>query len=146
MGDDVAVKANGFVEFMVPKGTRLMDPTKIQWPVEGESGNDQGRRFSHDTRVRVPLVGDKTIVADMRSLLPAIMLSVFGIGAEFGLLTMLGGQLSAEPGWVHWTVRVVVGFLAASVLVYTVTRTIALASTSDPGSSLAPDTKTAAMP
>ncbi len=59
---------------------------------------------------------------------------------------MLGGQLSAEPGLVHWTVRFAVALLAAFVLVYTVTRTMALASTTDPGSSLAPKTKTAAMP
>ncbi len=147
-GGDVTVKANGFVELMVPKETRLMDPTKVKigGPVNGESGNDKGRSFRHDTWVRVPLVGDKTIVADMRSLMPAIMISVFGIGAEFGLLTVLGGQLSAEPGLVHWTVRIVVALLAVFVLVYTVTRTNALASTTSPGSSLAPDTRTAAMP
>jgi uncharacterized protein with GYD domain len=111
---------------------------------DGEPDDDKGREFRHVTRVRVPL-GDNTIVADMRSLIPAIMISVFGIGAEFGLLTVLGGQLSAEPRSVHITVILVVAVMAVFVLVYTATRTIALANSS-PGSSLAPDSKTAAMP
>jgi uncharacterized protein with GYD domain len=119
-------------------------PNVVKPKSDEKPDDDKGREFRHVTRVRVPL-GDNTIVADMRSLIPAIMISVFGIGAEFGLLTVLGGQLSAEPCSVHITVILVVAMMAVFVLVYTATRTIALASSS-PGSSLAPDSKTAAMP
>jgi hypothetical protein len=69
------------------------------------------------------------------------MVTIFGIGAQLGLLTILGSELSAVSGSVHLLARLVVGAMAAVLLSYAVIATIALAS-SRPGSALASDSQT----
>jgi hypothetical protein len=58
----------------------------------GARGDGQWERLPLDTGVRVPLA-DNRIVADMRSLIPATMITIFGIGAELGLLHVMA------PSW-----------------------------------------------
>lgn len=129
--DGVTVKAVGFVTVTVPKWTTV----KYPFPDYGTE-----KRFTRATILRVPM-GSNVIAADMRSLIPASMVTIFGIGAQLGLLTILGSELSAVSGSVHLLARLVVGAMAAVLLSYAVIATIALAS-SRPGSALASDSQT----
>jgi hypothetical protein len=128
--DGVTLKAVGFVTVTVPTGTQVHYP----FP-------DQGiiKTFSQDTYLRVPM-GDKTVVADMRSLIPASLVTILGIGGQLGLLAMLAGELSALPAVAHNIAWAIVGALAAAMVGYAVVSTAELAS-SRPGSALASDSQ-----
>ena len=128
--DGVTVKAVGFITVTVPKGTRVHYP----FPDQGIT-----KTFSQDTYLRVPM-GDKTIVANMWSLIPASLLTIFGIGAQLGLLGMLAGELSALPGPAHNIAWAIVGVMAAVMVGYSVVATAELAS-SRPGTALASDSQ-----
>ena len=92
-----------------------------------------------ETYLRVPM-GDKTVVADMRSLLAASLVTILGIGAQLGLLGMLAGELSALSGLAHKIAWAIVGVMAAVMVGYAVVATTELAS-SRPGSALASDSQ-----
>ena len=124
--DGVTLKAVGFITVTVPTGTQVHYP----FPDQGIT-----KTFSQDTYLRIPM-GDKTIVADMRSLIPASLVTIFGIGAQLGLLGMLAGELSALPSLAHDIAWAIVGVIATVMVGYSVVATSELAS-SRPGSALA---------
>lgn len=120
----------GFIAVRVPQRTTVSYPG---------TGHGPEKRFPRDTYLRVP-IGDTVIVADMRSLLPASVWTIFGIGVQLGLLTMLAGELAAVSATARdsgWGAAYAVAALMAG---YAVTATIALAS-SRPGSALASDSR-----
>lgn len=130
--DGITLKAVGFVIVTVPKDTQVHYP----FPDQGIT-----KTFARDTYLRVPM-GDKTIVADMRSLIPASLVTILGIGAQLGLLGMLAGELAALPSVAHKVAWAIVGVMAAVMVGYAVVATAELAS-SRPGSAIASDAQSA---
>jgi hypothetical protein len=128
--DGVTLKAVGFLTVTVPTGTQVHYP----FPDLGIT-----KIFRADAFLRVPM-GDKSVVADMRSLIPASLVTIIGIGAQLGLLGMLAGELSALSGLGHNIAWVIVGVVAAVMVGYAVVATAELAS-SRPGSALASDSQ-----
>ena len=119
-----------FITITVPKDTQVHYP----FPDLGIT-----KIFRADAFLRVPM-GDKTIVANMLSLIPASLVTIIGIGAQLGLLGMLAGELSALSGLAHNIAWVIVGVMAAVMVGYAVVATAELAS-SRPGSALASDSQ-----
>ena len=127
-GDGVTVGAVGFVTARIPRGTIVTAPGARE------------RTFRHETSLRVPL-DDDMIAADMRSLIPAGMITLFGIGAELGLLAVLASALSAASSEVHVAAAIVAGVMAVVLILYSAVTTITLTS-APPGSALTATTKT----
>ncbi len=100
------------------------------------------KTFTSATTLRVPL-GDNLIVADFRSLIPAALVTMFGIGAELGIVGVLAFSLSDRTAAVRIFALILVIVAAVAVLWYAVATTRALAD-STPGSALTPDSSTAA--
>ena len=128
-GDGVRIAAVGFITAKVPRGTTVSAP-----------GAAREKTFRRETSLRVP-VGDNLVAADMRSVMPAAMITLFGIGAELGLLIVLAGGLSAASSTVHTTAVAVVVVMALVLLGYSVVTTNTLFSAQQ-GSALAPESKT----
>jgi hypothetical protein len=78
----------------------------------------------------------------MRSLIPASLVTILGIGAQLGLLGMLAGELAALPSVAHKVAWAIVGVMAAVMVGYAVVATAELAS-SRPGSAIASDAQSA---
>lgn len=100
------------------------------------------KTFRSEATLRVPL-GDNVIVADFRSLIPAALVTMFGIGAELGIVGVLAFALSDRTEPIRIAALILVIVAALAVLGYAVATTRALAD-STPGSALTPDSSTAA--
>ena len=88
-------------------------------------------------------MGNNVIVADFRSLIPAALVTMFGIGAELGILGVLAFSLSNRTAPIRGTALALVIIVAIVVLWYATITTAALAD-STPGSALTPDSSTSA--
>lgn len=128
--DAVTLKIVGFAYVEIPRSTEVLAP---------------GARkiiFRNKAALRVPL-GSNVIVSDMRSLVPAAMTTMFGIGAELGLLGVLAGWLSVETGGARVAVVAVTVVIAVVLLWYAWSTTHALKD-ARPGSALSPDSHVSA--
>jgi hypothetical protein len=126
----VTIKVAGFATMQLP------DQTTVQAP------DGTLTTFRRATMLRVPL-GSNVIVADFRSLIPAALVTMFGIGAQLGILGVLAFSLSNRTASIRGIALALVSLMALTVLVYAIATTRALAD-STPGSALAPDSSTAA--
>jgi hypothetical protein len=128
--DAVTVKVAGCAYLDIPQDTRVTAPDCRQATIRTA------------TSLRVPL-GTNVIVSDMRSLIPAAMITMFGIGAELGLLGVLAGWLSAETGGARIAVVTVTGVIVVVLLWYAWSTTHAVKD-ARPGSALTPDSHVSA--
>jgi hypothetical protein len=126
------LKFAGFAAIPLDKGMASRAPNEWQ----------DVKKFSAATTLRVPL-GDNLIVADFRSLIPASLVTMFGIGAELGIVGVLAFSLSDRTALIRIVALILVILAALAVLGYAVATTCALAD-STPGSALTPDSSTAA--
>jgi hypothetical protein len=126
----VTVKATGFARIKLPRQTIAHAP------------DGKETEFRRATMLRVPL-GSNVIVADFQSLIPAALVTMFGIGAELGILGVLAFALSNRTAPVRGTALALVIVTAIIVLCYAIATTLALAD-STPGSALSPDSSTSA--
>jgi len=124
----VTVKVVGYATIGLPAGTTSTAP------------DGRTTTFSAKTTLRVPL-GPNVIVADMRSLTLAALVTMFGIGAELGILGILAFSLSDQTGAARYGALGAVLAMAVVVLAYAAATTYALAD-SRPGSALTPDSAT----
>jgi hypothetical protein len=127
----ITVKAAGFATIDLPNGATVKAP---------DGGKDVS--FNRATRLRVPL-GSNVIVANFRSLITAALVTLFGIGAELGILGVLAFTLSDRPTPIRWAALFLVCLMGLIVLVYAISTTRALAD-SNPGSALTADSSTSA--
>jgi hypothetical protein len=118
------VKVVGFATIELPKWTSAQAP--------GPYG--KATVFRRNTSLRVPL-GTNVIVADRRSLIPAALVTMFGIGAELGILGVLAFSLSDQATAARYSALAAVIVMAVTVLAYAIATTLALAD-SRPGSAL----------
>jgi len=126
----VTIKPAGFAMITLPPGTTVQAP------------DDKERHPRRAATLRVP-VGNNVIVADFRSLIPAALVTMFGIGAELGILGVLAFSLSNRTAPIRGTALALVIIVAIVVLWYATITTAALAD-STPGSALTPDSSTSA--
>jgi hypothetical protein len=127
----VTIKVTGIALVTLPAGTEAKPP------------HGKTVRFSRATLLRIPQ-GDNVIVADFRSLTAAALVTLFGIGAELGILGVLAFSLSDRTTTIRWTALVLVTLMAIVVLGYAIFTTKALSDTT-PGSALTADSSTAAI-
>jgi NhaP-type Na+/H+ and K+/H+ antiporter len=83
------------------------------------------------------------MVADFRSLLPAALVTMFGIGAELGALGVLAFSLSDRTAAFRYSALAVIIVMAATILAYAIATTLALADPK-PGSAMTADSATSA--
>jgi hypothetical protein len=126
----VTIKPTGSAMITLPSGTTVKAP------------EDKEPHPCRAARLRVP-VGSNVIVADFRSLIPAALVTMLGIGAELGILGVLAFSLSNRTAPIRGTALALVIIVAIVVLWYATTTTAALAD-STPGSALTPDSSTSA--
>jgi hypothetical protein len=126
------IKVKGFATMMLPPGTTARAPEP----------DGKVMKFAPRTVLRIPL-GDNVMVADFRSLLPAALVTMFGIGAQLGTLGVLAFALSNRTGTVRYGALALIIFMALTVLAYAIVTTLAL-SDSKPGSAMTADSATSA--
>lgn len=125
--DAIAVKVTGFATVAIPPGTRVKAVTYAP-------------KVFGATSLRVPL-GPNVIAAQMRSMLGAGMVTMFGIGAELGILGVLAGSLAIGSSAAHGWALAVIASMAMVVLGYAIATAVTLADTR-PGSALSAQTRT----
>jgi hypothetical protein len=137
--DGAAVSVVGTARITVPKHSKVMMRTRVRGQDQGEDAGyasttceRERSEFKTDMEVLVP-AGD-VIAADMRSLLPAACVTMFGIGAELGvigvLVSLATGAFAAKAA-----VTILLAVMGVLVLAYAVGTTRELADTT-PGSAL----------
>jgi hypothetical protein len=126
------IKVTGFATMMLPTGTTARAPEP----------DGKVMRFAPRTVLRIPL-GDNVMVADFRSLIPAALVTMFGIGAQLGTLGVLAFWLSNRTAAVRCGALAVIIVMAVTVLAYAIATTLAL-SDSKPGSAMTADSATSA--
>jgi hypothetical protein len=120
--DGANISVTGVADITLPAGTEVTAP------------GYERKMLSAETPVTVP-AGQDVIVADMRSLLPAGVLTVFGIGTEIGMIAVLAGHFSRASSTGRAAAWVISAFAAVGLIVYAATAMRALADPT-PGSSL----------
>jgi len=120
--DGAAVRLAGVADVTLPRGTQVVTPTTPAAPVTRES------------TLKLPAAGNM-IKADMRSVAPAAALTMFGIGAQLGILGVLGYDLSAATSAVRTGSFAALITIALIVLLYAALTTRTLAD-AKPGSAL----------
>jgi hypothetical protein len=92
VGDDGAVvTVVGVADLTLPSGTEVITSASAA-PDRPESAPS---KLGQEAIVKVPPAGN-VMDADMRSVVPAAMVTMFGIGAELGILGVMAWSLSAE--------------------------------------------------
>ena len=126
----VTIKVAGFATIELPAETTAQAPGGTT-------------TFKRKTLLRVPQ-GNNVIVADFRSLIPAALLTMFGIGAELGILGVLAFSLSNRTLPIRWAALALVIVMAGTVLGYAIATTRTLAGPT-PGSALTANLSTATI-
>jgi hypothetical protein len=126
------IKVTGYATMMLPEGTTARAPEP----------DGKLMRFAPRTVLRIPL-GPNVMVADFRSLLPAALVTMFGIGAELGALGALAFSLSDRTTAFRYSALAVIIVMAATILAYAIATTLALADPK-PGSAMTADSATSA--
>jgi len=116
------ISVTGVANIMLPRGTTVTAPGYLR------------EILSAETPIMVPPSTD-LIVADMRCLIPAAALTIFGIGTDIGMVAILAGHFSRAGFGGHLTAWIISAIAAVGLIVYAVTAMRALADPA-PGSSL----------
>jgi hypothetical protein len=116
------ISVTGVANIMLPWGTTVTAPGYLR------------KILSVETPIVVPPSTD-LIAADMRCLIPAASLTIFGIGTEIGMVAILAGHFSRAGSGGHVTAWIISAIAAVGLIVYAVTAMRALADPA-PGSSL----------
>jgi len=116
------ISVTGVANIMLPRDTTVTAPGYLR------------KILSAETPIIVPPSTD-LIVADMRCLIPAAALTIFGIGADIGMVAILAGHFSRAGSGGHVTAWIISAIAAVGLIVYAVTAMRALADPA-PGSSL----------
>lgn len=120
-----AVTVTGVADITLPAETELVAPGSARIKLRSAAN------------FKIP-AGTNMIMADMRSVIPAAIVTMFGIGAELGIVGVLAGSLSAAALQARIIAVVVVAVMAAVTLWYAVATTRALGNFTS-GSALSAD-------
>jgi hypothetical protein len=121
--DGAAVNVVGVADLTLPRGTEVITPASAAPDLPG--GAPPTGKLPRDAILKVPSAGD-VMNADMRSVVPAAIVTMFGIGAELGILGVLA-FLSAESTVLRaWTIAAI-AFSALIVVGYAGSTTRSLA-------------------
>jgi hypothetical protein len=118
------VKVTGVADLTLPSDTEVITPANAAPDLPDIM--PPAIRLRRKAILKVPSAGN-VMNADMRSIAPAAVFTMFGIGAELGLLGVLAWLLSAEGTTVRVSALVVLGLAALIVLGYAWSTTRSLA-------------------
>ena len=120
------LKIVGVADVTLPAGTEISTPTgapKLPQTV-----------LANDVSLKIPTAGN-VIQAELRSVILAALVTMFGIGAQLGILGVLSFYLSAESGPARWAAVMLLALVALIVGLYAGLTTRAMAD-ARPGSAL----------
>ena len=118
------VKVTGVADLTLPPDTEVITPANAAPDLPGTT--PRVIRLRRKSILKVPSAGN-VMNADMRSVAPAAVFTMFGIGAELGLLGVLAWFLSTESTAVRVSALVVLVLAALIVLGYAWSTTRSLA-------------------
>lgn len=126
------MKIVGVADVTLQAETRIITPASATAVTPGNP--PLSTKLPKQASLKIPTVGN-VIQSDMRAVIPAALVTMFGIGAELGILGVLAFWLSAENGPARIAALLFLFFAGVIVVVYAGLTTKSLAD-AQPGSAL----------